>query len=61
MMPTALLSPTYPTIPHMARPQCSSRFLALRAAQPSLTICWARPTARAPGGTSLVMVEPAPM
>src|SRR4030095_8181237 len=42
-------------------PQCSSRFLALRAAQPSLTICWARPTARAPGGTSLVIVEPAPI
>src|ERR1035441_2147658 len=33
----------------------------LAAAQPSLVTCRARPTARAPSGTSFVMQEPAPM
>src|SRR3989304_5016667 len=35
-------------------------FCLRRAAQPALVTCLPRATASAPGGTSLVMVEPAP-
>ena len=47
-------------VPASRRPSSAPGRARRRAVQPSLTSCAARSTARAPGGTSFVITEPAP-